>query len=266
MKSELSKKMVDKKAAVNSVLINREFETPDRYPQRVLVFLAAICPITLAITSALPFIPKTNRPILIAITILYVVLWIVEVAVSYFLFASDEIRKRFPVNLLLTMLHSACITVIAEPSYFAKDYRWVLGAMAIAVVLFIICISIGAASKSKLNVDNPAMVIGYIVFSVIIGIVTLAVYFTTKNSTWTRMILAGGMTIVIIPVALYVGQSTLGPPEFREYDTDYCSAAVVIHATLVIFLVMLSLGVIQIPKEREIMLAGLTEPISWFSV
>ncbi|CAH8846017.1 unnamed protein product [Trichobilharzia szidati] len=248
MKSELSKKMVDKKAAVNSVLINREFETPDRYPQRVLVFLAAICPITLAITSALPFIPKTNRPILIAITILYVVLWIVEVAVSYFLFASDEIRKRFPVNLLLTMLHSACITVIAEPSYFAKDYRWVLGAMAIAVVLFIICISIGAASKSKLNVDNPAMVIGYIVFSVIIGIVTLAVYFTTKN------------------VALYVGQSTLGPPEFREYDTDYCSAAVVIHATLVIFLVMLSLGVIQIPKEREIMLAGLTEPISWFSV
>ncbi|CAH8846037.1 unnamed protein product [Trichobilharzia szidati] len=190
MKSELSKKMVDKKAAVNSVLINREFETPDRYPQRVLVFLAAICPITLAITSALPFIPKTNRPILIAITILYVVLWIVEVAVSYFLFASDEIRKRFPVNLLLTMLHS----------------------------------------------------------------------------TWTRMILAGGMTIVIIPVALYVGQSTLGPPEFREYDTDYCSAAVVIHATLVIFLVMLSLGVIQIPKEREIMLAGLTEPISIFSV
>ncbi|CAH8846015.1 unnamed protein product [Trichobilharzia szidati] len=266
MKSELSKKMGDKKAAVNPRLISREFEVLDEFQKKVLGCLAAICAITLAITPALAFIPKGHRPIRIAATIIFVVLWIVEMAVIFLLFASDSIRKRFPVNLLLTMLHSACVTVITEVPLAGRDYRWVLGAMAIAVVLFIICISIGATLKSQLNLGTPAMVIGYIVFSVIIGIVTLAVYFGTRYYMQSLMITAGGMTILVIPMALYAGQSTIGSKEFREYGEDYCSAAMVLHAALVIFLVTLSLGVIDVPKKREIMLGGLIEPISWFSV
>ncbi|CAH8846043.1 unnamed protein product [Trichobilharzia szidati] len=60
--------MVDKKAAVNSVLISREFEVLDKFQKRVLVFLAAICPITLVITPALPFINKRRYPVSTAIS------------------------------------------------------------------------------------------------------------------------------------------------------------------------------------------------------
>ncbi|CAH8846045.1 unnamed protein product [Trichobilharzia szidati] len=160
------------------------------------------------------------------------------------------------------MLHSACITVITEASLVQRDYRWVLGAMAIAVVLYIICISIGATLKIQLKVNSLAVGIGYFVSSIIIAAATLAVYFATQNSTWSVMTLAGGMTILVIPFALFVGQSTLGPREFRQFDPDYCIASMVLHATLVIFLVTLSFGVIVVPMRRPIMLTGLIEPIS----
>nr|CAH8845996.1 unnamed protein product [Trichobilharzia regenti] len=258
MKSKLFEKMGDKKAAGNSVLLNREFEVLDKFQKRVLVFLGVICGITLAITPALTFIPKMQYQVVIAV--LYIIIAILELAVLCLLFLSDSIRRRFPVNLLLTMLHSACMTVLTEIGFAGKDWKWVLLVMAIAVVLYITCISIGAMLNSELEVDSLGMLIVFVVSLAAVATATLLVYFVGSYREYTPMVLAGGMTVLLIPLifsnifhvyqfALYVGQITLGPRGFREYDPDYCATSIVLHAMLVIFLIILGIGLIKVQAK-----------------
>nr|CAH8845998.1 unnamed protein product [Trichobilharzia regenti] len=247
MKSKLFEKMGDKKAAGNSVLLNREFEVLDKFQKRVLVFLGVICGITLAITPALTFIPKMQYQVVIAV--LYIIIAILELAVLCLLFLSDSIRRRFPVNLLLTMLHSACMTVLTEIGFAGKDWKWVLLVMAIAVVLYITCISIGAMLNSELEVDSLGMLIVFVVSLAAVATATLLVYFVGSYREYTPMVLAGGMTVLLIPFALYVGQITLGPRGFREYDPDYCATSIVLHAMLVIFLIILGIGLIKVQAK-----------------
>nr|CAH8846002.1 unnamed protein product [Trichobilharzia regenti] len=122
---------------------------------------------------------RIDYPILTAI--LYVVFAIIDVTVIALLIIYDRIRKRFPLNFVLALLYSACLTVVAEPSFIGRNIIWVLVVMAIGVVLYIICISIGATLRSELKLGSLGMLIGYVVFSVIITAATLAVYFSTKN-------------------------------------------------------------------------------------
>nr|CAH8845984.1 unnamed protein product [Trichobilharzia regenti] len=233
MESELSEKMADRKAEVNSILINHEFEVLDKFQKRVLVFLLVMGFITLVITLAMTFISRTEYLIVTAVS--YVVLAVVDIVVVYVLVVSDGIRKRFPLNLMLTMLHSACLTVLSEVAFIGREIVWVLFVLVLALVLYITCVSMGAKLRRELHVGTIRMLIGYIVFSVAIAVATVVVFTLTKY------------------FALYVGQITIGQLEFRVFDPDYCTAAMNLHATFIIFLIALGIGFIR-PRRIPMML------------
>nr|CAH8846016.1 unnamed protein product [Trichobilharzia regenti] len=243
--------MADKKATADSTLVNRETEMLDKYPRRVIVFLVVMCFITLGITPALAFLPTKDLYVSILISVLYIVLAILEIALIFLLMKFERIRRRFPANFFLTMLHAACLSVLTEAMMIGKDYRWVLGVMALAVVLYIMCISIGASVRSELRVGSLGMLIGYIAFSLAVGAATIAVFYSGDHATWSLLILAVGTTILVIPVALFFGQITLGQIQFREFGRDYCFASIAAHAVLLIFLITLSIGLKCPTKTRQ---------------
>nr|CAH8845986.1 unnamed protein product [Trichobilharzia regenti] len=251
MESELSEKMADRKAEVNSILINHEFEVLDKFQKRVLVFLLVMGFITLVITLAMTFISRTEYLIVTAVS--YVVLAVVDIVVVYVLVVSDGIRKRFPLNLMLTMLHSACLTVLSEVAFIGREIVWVLFVLVLALVLYITCVSMGAKLRRELHVGTIRMLIGYIVFSVAIAVATVVVFTLTKYYEESPKILAAGITVLVIPFALYVGQITIGQLEFRVFDPDYCTAAMNLHATFIIFLIALGIGFIR-PRRIPMML------------
>nr|CAH8845988.1 unnamed protein product [Trichobilharzia regenti] len=261
MESELSEKMADRKAEVNSILINHEFEVLDKFQKRVLVFLLVMGFITLVITLAMTFISRTEYLIVTAVS--YVVLCVchttnltkavVDIVVVYVLVVSDGIRKRFPLNLMLTMLHSACLTVLSEVAFIGREIVWVLFVLVLALVLYITCVSMGAKLRRELHVGTIRMLIGYIVFSVAIAVATVVVFTLTKYYEESPKILAAGITVLVIPFALYVGQITIGQLEFRVFDPDYCTAAMNLHATFIIFLIALGIGFIR-PRRIPMML------------
>ncbi|CAH8846007.1 unnamed protein product [Trichobilharzia szidati] len=224
--------MGDEKAAMNSRIRNREFPELDKFSKRVLVFLLAVCSITLVVTLCMTFISMTEYLMVTALS--YVVLAVVDVAVVYVLVVSARIRKQFPLNLLLTMLHSACLTVLAEVAFIGRKIIWVLFVLALAVAIYTTCITMGARLKRELHVGTVRMLIGYIIFSVVIAAVTLAVYSSTQY------------------FALYIGQITIGQLEFRAFDPDYCTAAMILHATFIIFLIALGIGFIR-PRNVPMM-------------
>nr|CAH8845990.1 unnamed protein product [Trichobilharzia regenti] len=197
MESELSEKMADRKAEVNSILINHEFEVLDKFQKRVLVFLLVMGFITLVITLAMTFISRTEYLIVTAVS--YVVLAVVDIVVVYVLVVSDGIRKRFPLNLMLTMLHSACLTVLSEVAFIGREIVWVLFVLVLALVLYITCVSMGAKLRRELHVGTIRMLIGYIVFSVAIAVATVVVFTLTKYYEESPKILAAGITVLVIP-------------------------------------------------------------------
>ncbi|CAH8846047.1 unnamed protein product [Trichobilharzia szidati] len=239
--------MTNLKTAGRSRMLNREFEKSDKFPKRVIVFLVVMCFITLGITIGLAFIPKKEYQLLIAL--LYLVSAIIEVVVVCVLMIYDRIRNRFPANFFLALLHSACLTALTEFGFIGKDYKLVLIVMAIAVVLYIICISIGATMRSELQLFSPRILTGYVVLAIVIAVATLAVRFSTRKCQWSLPILAAGMTVILIPFALFMGQITLGLREFRGFDPDYCTASMAAHVILLLFLVMVSIG-IMCPEEK----------------
>nr|CAH8846006.1 unnamed protein product [Trichobilharzia regenti] len=177
----------------------------DKYPRRVIVFLVVMCFITLGITPDFAFIPIDKQfDIVIAVT--YIVLAILEIALIFLLMKFERIRRRFPANFFLTMLHAACLSVLTEAMMIGKDYRWVLGVMALAVVLYIMCISIGASVRSELRVGSLGMLIGYIVFSLAVGAVTIVVFHWNDHAKWSLLILAVGTTILVIPVSFHYNE------------------------------------------------------------
>nr|CAH8845994.1 unnamed protein product [Trichobilharzia regenti] len=239
MKLGLSEKMGNIKTTMNSRLVNHVSNIFDKYPRRVIVFLVVMCFITLGITPALSFIPKSRPPYWIVNTVVYAVLAILDITVICLLVLIDRIRKLFP---------SACLTVLTEVEFIGKDYIWVLVVMSIAVVLFIMCISIGATLKSELKVGSLGMLIGYALFSAALAAATLGVHFGIQQTFWALVILAVGTTILVIPIALFIGQITLGAREFRAFGTDYCMASLTAHAVLILFLITLGIALISLKK------------------
>ncbi|CAH8532991.1 unnamed protein product [Heterobilharzia americana] len=191
----------------------------DKYTKRVIVFLFVETSITSFVTFSLHFLHEDKngwKTILLTVILAFsIVLEIVTISLLTIL----KLTRRFPTNLLLTMLHSLCISALFGIPFADIGILWHLAVWGVALVLYIATTAVGAVIRNDIFHYWVLWLIYYIVTIAVTITIALLVYFEK------------------IAIALEFGQITLGEPQFRLFDADYCLASIFSHSMLILFLV-----------------------------
>ncbi|CAH8510667.1 unnamed protein product [Heterobilharzia americana] len=148
----------------------RTLQEIDKYTKRVIVFLVGETGITAIVTPSLYLLHEKKREwrtILLTVILGFsIVLEIVTISLLTIL----KLTRRFPTNLLLTMLHSLCISALFGIPFVYLDIYWELGVLGTALLLYIATTAVGAVIRND--------IFHYWVLWLIYYIVTIAVAIT----------------------------------------------------------------------------------------
>ncbi|CAH8532976.1 unnamed protein product [Heterobilharzia americana] len=215
----------------------RTLQEIDKYTKRVIVFLVGETGITAIVTPSLYLLHEKKREwktILLTVILGFsIVLEIVTISLLTIL----KLTRRFPTNLLLTMLHSLCISALFGIPFADISILWHLAVWGVALLLYIATTAVGAVIRNDIFHYWVLWLIYYIVTIAVTITIALLVYLKYKMNKYELLIIGVAATVALIPIALEFGQITLGEPQFRLFDADYCLASIFSHSMLILFLV-----------------------------